>query len=356
MRGLACSLALAALSCSPAGSVQTSSDPGQDTLDTRNPTLRVMTRNLYLGTDLLPVLAAPDLQTLVITVGQQYAGVQRTNFPERARAIASEIAATQPHLVALEECALWRTQTPADGPATPATHVDYDFLQILLVALARQGQLYVPVSISTNTDVELTGAFPTGLMDVRFTDRDVILARVTPGLLVTHSSNSHFSFNLTVQTVAGAFTSLRGWTAVDGYLAGHPFHFVETHLEAFADPIRDIQAQELLAGPAAVSGTLVLAADFNFDDASGPYALYTTTGGLTDAWRAANDGDPGFSCCQNGDLLNSTSLLNDRIDLVFFRGPLTAAAAELVGDQPSDRTPSGLWPSDHAGVAASLRF
>jgi endonuclease/exonuclease/phosphatase family metal-dependent hydrolase len=193
-------------------------------------------------------------------------------------------------------------------------------------------------------------------MDVRFTDRDVILARLTPLLLVTHSSNGHFSVNLQVQTVAGTFTSLRGWTAVDGYLVGKPFHFVETHLEAFADPIRDIQAQELLAGPASVDGRLLIAADFNFDDTSAPYALYTTTGGFTDAWRAANDGDPGFSCCQNGDLSNPTSLLNDRIDLVFFRGPLAAAAATLVGDQPEDRTPSGLWPSDHAGVVAALRF
>jgi hypothetical protein len=28
----------------------------------------------------------------------------------------------------------------------------------------------------------------------------------------------------------------------------------------------------------------------------------------------------------------------------------------LVGNDPDDRTPSGLWPSDHAGVVARLRF
>jgi hypothetical protein len=27
-----------------------------------------------------------------------------------------------------------------------------------------------------------------------------------------------------------------------------------------------------------------------------------------------------------------------------------------VGDQPGDRTPSGLWPSDHAGVIATLKI
>ncbi|MEU6069315.1 MULTISPECIES: hypothetical protein [Streptomyces] len=27
----------------------------------------------------------------------------------------------------------------------------------------------------------------------------------------------------------------------------------------------------------------------------------------------------------------------------------------LVGNEQSDRTPSGLWPSDHAGIVATLR-
>src|SRR5215813_2402762 len=102
MRRLAYLVVWSILACSPAGSVESTSDPGQDVLGTHRPALRVMTRNLYLGTDLLPVLAAPDLPTLLAVVGQQYAGVQQTNFPERARALASEIAATQPQLVSLE--------------------------------------------------------------------------------------------------------------------------------------------------------------------------------------------------------------------------------------------------------------
>ena len=32
-----------------------------------------------------------------------------------------------------------------------------------------------------------------------------------------------------------------------------------------------------------------------------------------------------------------------------------ATAARLIGDALSARTPSGLWPSDHIGVVASLR-
>jgi hypothetical protein len=35
-----------------------------------------------------------------------------------------------------------------------------------------------------------------------------------------------------------SLTSKRGWTAVDGQLAGQPFRFVNTHLEAALDSTR----------------------------------------------------------------------------------------------------------------------
>jgi len=36
------------------------------------------------------------------------------------------------------------------------------------------------------------------------------------------------------------------------------------------------------------------------------------------------------------------------------RCPAGGVHATVVGDESADRTPSGLWPSDHAGVVASL--
>ena len=29
---------------------------------------------------------------------------------------------------------------------------------------------------------------------------------------------------------------------------------------------------------------------------------------------------------------------------------------EMVGNKIEDKTPSGLWPSDHAGLAATMKF
>ena len=47
-------------------------------------------------------------------------------------------------------------------------------------------------------------------------------------------------------------------------------------------------------------------------------------------------------------------MLTQRIDVVLVRGGLTAGGAALVGDDKKDRTASGLWPSDHDGVVATV--
>ena len=85
------------------------------------------------------------------------------------------------------------------------------------------------------------------------------------------------------------------------------------------------------------------------------YVVYQAliAGGLTDAW---NKDDPGFTCCQDGDLRNPDSKLSFRIDLVLYRGDFHVENIELVGDKQADKTTlSGLWPSDHAGVVATLQ-
>ena len=100
--------------------------------------VRVMTRNVYLGADLSPAIGAADLCGAIDGAGVIYNEVQRTNFPERAVPLAREIKQAKPHLVGLQEVALWRVQNPSDlgappiNPnATPATTVQYDFLDLL---------------------------------------------------------------------------------------------------------------------------------------------------------------------------------------------------------------------------------
>ena len=315
----------------------------------------VMTQNLYLGTDLNPIFGAPSLPALFAAVGAGWAQVQSNDFPARAQAIADEIAAARPDLVGLQEAELYRTDVPPDGAATPAETVAYEFIQLLVNALAERGLSYEPVDVFSGTDVELPAGFPPRL-DVRFTDRVAILARTdekTADLKLSNPQSAAYPTRLTVQTAAGPIKVPRGWVSVDVKIRGKSFRLVTTHLEAFSPLVRNPQAAELLAGPAATNLPVVAVGDFNSGPGGDPTAYgILLNGGFSDAWP---DG-AGLTCCHATDLHNASPVLTKRIDLVLTRGGFETVSADVVGEEAADRTASGLWPSDHAGVVATLRL
>jgi len=136
--------------------------------------VRVMIRNLYLGADLAPIFAASTAQELVAKATQQFTIAQQTDFPSRARVLAKEIKVRHPDLVGLQEVSLWRRGQPGvlDGPATPATIVVYDFLQILQDALAEENVAYRVLVQQLTTDGEVPSTLG---FDIRLTQRNVIL-------------------------------------------------------------------------------------------------------------------------------------------------------------------------------------
>ncbi|MEV8530287.1 endonuclease/exonuclease/phosphatase family protein [Streptomyces sp. NPDC051211] len=336
--------------------------------------LRVLTRNLYLGADLAPVLAATSQETLVQAVTTVYANVQATDFPERAEALADEIADSDPHLVGLQEAVLWLSQTPA-GPGR-ATHVEYDFLQILLDELASRGKHYEAVaSVTVGSDFEAPRALPGGgLQDIRLTDRDVLLARTdlpARAFSVDNAQSGVFQNHVEIcrpafgcPDVTAPLRIRRGWVAADATVRGRTARVVSTHLEPSSPAVQEAQAGELLAGPLDTKLPTVLLGDLN-SAAGGVGATPGTNtqtynrllaAGFTDAWTATRGRDPGFTCCQAANLRNAASSLTQRIDYVLFRGKVTALKTDRVGAEQADRTPSGLWPSDHAGVRSVLKL
>jgi hypothetical protein len=75
-----------------------------------------MTRNLYLGANLDPVVEAAgtgDPGAVIRAVSDAWVMIEKTNFPERAEVLAEEIEASEPMLVGLQEAQLYRT-----GPQT----------------------------------------------------------------------------------------------------------------------------------------------------------------------------------------------------------------------------------------------
>src|SRR5262249_34619083 len=160
---------------------------------------------------------------------------------------------------------------------------------------------------------------------------------------------------------AGSFRGAGGGGAHGVEVGGRGFRFVTTHLDSSVPAIRVAQANELLLTAANTNLPVVMAGDFNIPADSGldpSFAGYQAiiNAGFTDAWRSKRAPDPGFTAHQAENLLNPTSQLSSRIDLILFRGAFGVADISLIGNLPADRTASGLWPSDHAGVAATLRL
>ena len=148
--------------------------------DHRDRNLRVMTRNMDLGSDfgyIFEVLATTpnDSSALLLAITRTYLEVLASHIPQRADALAAEIQTTQPDLVALQE-----VSTVSTGPfGAPATTVVEDQLDDLLDALDQRGLHYAPVTINKNADVTLPSLDPSfqHLVEVRLVDSDVVLAR-----------------------------------------------------------------------------------------------------------------------------------------------------------------------------------
>jgi endonuclease/exonuclease/phosphatase family metal-dependent hydrolase len=336
--------------------------------------ITVMTRNLYLGANLDHAIAAifsGDPDTIIDAATATWASVVATNFPERAEVLAEEIAQSQPQLVGLQEVSLYRTGPPdtfSDNP-TPARRVRLDYLEILLQELNERGLHYAPVAVTKNFDVENPGYTAPGvLQDIRLTDRDVILARTDlPAselkLSNVQTANFHTNASLPIGTSGLSVTILRGWGSVDVTSGGHKYRLINTHLEqeGLFNPYQVAQGNEILSGPANTSLPVILVGDYNSraDGTGTPTYSDLTGAGFTDAWSVTHPGELGNTFGHEPLLRNETPDLTQRIDLVLFRGSLSDSLsvldADVVGDEPDDRTtPSGLWPSDHAGLVARL--
>lgn len=319
------------------------------------PPVTVMTRNLYLGSELGGLFEAGSPEELVAATSEVWANVLASDFPARAEVLAEEVAEHRPLLIGLQEVSLF-TAVGMEGSTS------IDFLEILLDAFADAGLQYRAVAISEAFEGTLPASDPTlGFVQATLIDRDVILVRadVPAGqLTVLDEQVGVFDAALELPVLGEPLRIDRGWGYVDVRVRNREFRFVNSHFEAF-DPgefIRVQQAQELLAGPLDTDLPVVLLGDFNSNaEADGlAYRILVDEGGFEDAWQTGNPGDPGLTCCHDADLRNDEVDLRSRIDLILVRDGVRVRQMERVGIDPAMRTPDGLWPSDHAGVVGRV--
>jgi endonuclease/exonuclease/phosphatase family metal-dependent hydrolase len=303
-------------------------------------TVRILTWNLYFGAGLEPVFRIRRVDEIPPTVGTLWRAVLASEPAARMEKVADVLAAARPDLVALQEVALYEVVTPGERDAQVV-----DFLALLVDALRRRGEDYRPAVSGENFGAALPD--DEGRL-VSFVDRDVVLARAG---VVTHEAHAvRFAARARFGPADG-FEVPRGFVTVRAEVDGVALRLVDVHLEGgWFGGVQGAQADELLAAILDEPLPAVLAGDVN----AGPFTPIhdgLLAAGFEDPWEALRGGEAGPTCCRGADLRSGG--LSVRIDVVLQRG-LVATDVARVGVEPGDRTPSGRWPSDHAGVVATL--
>ena len=294
--------------------------------------------------------------------GAAFREIAETNFPQRAQALAAEIAALQPHLIGLQEVF---TFTLTDANGTPPF---VDSLATLLAALRARGLHYRVAATVTN--IHLTFRFDLvppapGEEIIQVVDRDVILARRGVETTVADfpcahpaADGCHYAALLALPLPEPFPDSavFRGFVGVDAVVEGATYRFVTTHLEvreAGGQDITDIQQAQAAELVGTIGRTtpptrpVILVGDFNSAPTAGADSAYDIihTAGYADTWqwnlfKALNP--DGFTCCQASDLDNPASFLTERIDHIFVKNNLGVlpfsftglVVAVVIGNEP----------------------
>jgi endonuclease/exonuclease/phosphatase family metal-dependent hydrolase len=348
------------------------------------PTITVMTRNVFLGADLSPALAATSIGGAIDGAGVIWNEVQRTRFAERAVLLAREIKRSNADLVGLQEVALWRKQETSDGGAPPispiagaqpATTVEQDFLAILRKELRRAGARYKVAVVQEEFDAELPvdadGSDSTGTgplagfgadFDARLTLRDVILVRQGSKVRVKNARRGHFKTRFEPNVGGVVIPVDRGWASVEASVRSgkrtYSFRFVATHLEAFGDPkIREAQAKELVSGPLKTKRQVILVGDLNSGIArhNEPEKPGDDLAFRALAKAGFKDNGAVQSCCY-GNLFDPAATFDHTVDHILSKPGLKTRRSYVTGRGSGSRTASGIWASDHGGVVSQVRL
>ena len=326
-----------------------------------NGDLRVMTYNVDEGTDYIEVQAATTSQEFLVAVGQTITQVRVTEPHGRMKAIAKQILAAAPTLVDLQELDQWFTGTfNLSTGQCENMKLEVDMLADLMTALRKRGGHYEIAKQAQQWAIPpVPGVLSSGdFVCVGVIDYIAILARTDlPKFTWRNPQAQQYVHMLMFPTPVGAIPFPRAWASVDVKFNGKEFRLINTHLESASADIRREQAEELRTGPANTSLPVVLAMDSNaqaFPFPQDPTYVDFLVAGFQDAWTELLPGLPGFTSGQAQFLDNKESQLNTRIDLILTFGRVRPQRIALFGAKESDKTPGGLWPSDHAAVAAQL--
>ena len=341
--------------------------------------------------------------------------ISANDYPERVISLAETIVKSKSHVVGLQE--MWAFGCIPANPAGQSvcdlfSNAFNDHLQATMAAIDDIGGKYYVAAQSRNLAIPFAGFPLPGLPlyldndpipDVYITveDRDVILAHDrVPTEKVSYACYQKSIDGCLFRPENKAPLNLlgiplfieRGFVAVDAVVRGEKFRVVNSHFEVRSpDPsnpasrfFQSAQANELIETlnnqPGPANSRLIVLGDFNSDPGDfplpaqqPPYATLLSpyqqfASGLdlwgvnmvskpyNDVWTLKRNPRPGLTCCEDADLRNSPSGHDRRVDIIYSLEKPEKVKARTLNTKEKDKTPSGLWPSDHATVVARLRF
>ena len=320
----------------------------------------VMSRNLYLGSDIINLATAPDVPALAQAAKANLALVQANNFPVRSKAIVAEVKRYRPDVIGLQEASIWRRGPDGvqDNNITVlnSTQVIYDYLDIFMKDLRAAGLSYRVARTTNELDIE--GPHADGY-DVRLTQRDAVLVRTGKGApRVLRTRGGNFTSAFTAPTKIGGARVTRGYQVVELSKGGRRFSFGNLHAEAYSPDVAEAQVKEFMR-KLPRRGNTIVTGDINSDPTRSGTSNERGVERLPKAYRAMVGG--GFvnplprriTSAYAEDLRDpTTSKLDEWLDHIFVRPRMRVLRSSLTGTKQVN----GLWPSDHRGVVATVRL
>ena len=360
------------------------------------PTVTVMSRNIYLGADVGVALELiPNMPAAAQFMWDQ---VNKNDFSKRSVALAKEIQSYKPDVIGLQEATIWYCKKNAWSKKTEVFNFTDQLLQALggdYVLASKDGTTAFNPGYSINPIPFVTMVkdperfqklFGQDKAACGFQIGDALVIKKTLATQVIKVGNTEYEASYSI--VPTLMTIYRGYTWADINIAGIPTRFITTHLESIWDenkvPNAAKQATQLINDVKETKMPLVIIGDFNSDprdprpsNAANPGLQPTASkecpagdpkcsayrlmreAGFDDAGPDSSDPTTytwGMDALLDGpdpDRLNAAKGMGneygftDRLDYMFTKNGVDVMTSEIIGFKSP-------YATDHAGVFAEF--
>lgn len=363
-----------------------------------NPTLTVMSRNLYLGADVGVALELiPDMPAAAQFMWDQ---VKATDFSKRSALFVEEINRENPDVIGLQEATIWYCKAHFWSGKTEVFNFTKELLDSLdgryVIAEHEGTQAFnpgysigpIPFLTTVNDPDTFQPLFGSDKAACGFQIGDALLVKTDRAADVLAVGNTEFE--AIYKVVPTIMEIRRGYTWADIKIGSTVTRFVTTHLESlFGEneiPTAALQATQLINDLSKTKAPVIVMGDFNSDprdprgvDALNPGGQPTanekcTVGatecnayklmrdaGFIDAGPDASDptaytwgmnallSAPDSNRVEEARKMGNSLGFTDRLDYIFFKNGVEVITSRVIGTQPP-------YASDHAGVVSELEI